>query len=116
MEPQSKLCGIHFANIFKIERAEEILPHCMLTWKIKHHLKKRAQFLMILAGILHLWAIVIAYSVEGFIAGIVTFFLPIISAMYWFFVLGSMVGFFTKYHTFAFVVAILLLGMLIKPS
>jgi hypothetical protein len=39
--------------------------------------------LWILGGLMHLWTIYIAYSTSGLFWGIVTFFLPVISQIFW---------------------------------
>lgn len=37
----------------------------------------------LLAGLFHLWTIVIAYHRSGFLAAAVSFFLPVLSEIYW---------------------------------
>lgn len=39
----------------------------------------------ITALITHIWTVIIAFSVGGFLAGILSLFLPVISELYWMF-------------------------------
>ena len=42
---------------------------------------------------IHLWTIVIAFKISGIIATILTFIFPVLSEIYWFFKIGSNLGF-----------------------
>jgi hypothetical protein len=37
----------------------------------------------ILGGLIHLWTIYIAYSISGLFSGVVSFFFPVISQIFW---------------------------------
>ena len=78
--------------------------------------KNRAVLYYVLAGILHIWTIIISFSLRGPLAAVITFFFPIISTVYWFFVSGSIIGFFTLYHLFSIIVAVVLISILTKSS
>ena len=51
----------------------------------------------ILALIIHVYSIVIAFSLSGIIAAVITFILPGLSELYWFFKIGSHFGFDSLY-------------------
>jgi hypothetical protein len=51
----------------------------------------------ILGGLIHLWTVYIAYSVGGLFWGIVSFFFPVISQIYWGYTAWSVDGFNTPY-------------------
>lgn len=84
--------------------------------KSKQSLRNRAILYYILAGILHIWTIVISFSISGPIAAVITFFFPVISAAYWFFVAGSAIGFFTMYHLYTAIVGGVLISLLVTSS
>lgn len=58
-------------------------------------------FAYIVAGILglviHVWTIVIAFLTSGLFAAVLTFIFPVLSEIYWFFKVGSSLGFGTNY-------------------
>lgn len=49
--------------------------------------------LSILGLILHVWTIIIAFMIKGFLAALISFVLPVISQIFWFFKIGSNVGY-----------------------
>ena len=51
----------------------------------------------ILGLVIHVLTIVIAFSVSGLFAAVLTLIFPILSEIYWFFKVGSNVGFGTTY-------------------
>ena len=51
----------------------------------------------ILGLIIHVWTIVIAFSVSGLFAAVLTLVFPVLSEIYWFFKVGSNVGFDATY-------------------
>ena len=51
----------------------------------------------ILGLVIHVWTIVLAFSVSGLFAGVLTLIFPGLSEAYWFFAIGSNVGYGTVY-------------------
>jgi hypothetical protein len=51
----------------------------------------------ILGLVIHIWTIVIAFSVSGLFAAVLTLIFPVLSEIYWFFKVGSNVSFSTTY-------------------
>ena len=51
----------------------------------------------ILGLVIHVWTIVIAFSVSGLFAAVLTMVFPVLSEIYWFFKVGNNVGFVTTY-------------------
>jgi len=51
----------------------------------------------ILGLIIHVWTIVISFSVSGLFAAVLTLMFPVLSEIFWFFNVGSNVGFGTTY-------------------
>jgi len=51
----------------------------------------------ILGLIIHVWTIVIAFLLSGLFAAVLTLVFPVLSEIYWFFKIGSNVGYGTKY-------------------
>lgn len=51
----------------------------------------------ILGLVIHVWTIVIAFSVSGLFAAVLTLVFPVLSESYWFFKVGSNVSFSTTY-------------------
>ncbi len=51
----------------------------------------------ILGLIIHVWTIVIAFLVSGLFAAVLTVIFPVLSEIYWFFKVGSNVGFSATY-------------------
>jgi len=51
----------------------------------------------ILGLVIHVWTIVIAFLLSGLFAAILTLVFPILSEIYWFFKIGSNVGYGTTY-------------------
>ena len=47
----------------------------------------------LLGIIIHLWTVFLAFKISGIIATILTFIFPVLSEIYWFFKVGSNVGF-----------------------
>jgi len=47
--------------------------------------------------ITHLWTTAIAFSVKGFIVGILTFIFPVFSELFWFFKVGNVIGYNSSY-------------------
>jgi hypothetical protein len=60
---------------------------------------------IVLATIIHVWGVLIAFAVEGMVAAFLTFMLPVLSAVYWFFRVGIVVGFDSMYCISFFVLA-----------
>jgi hypothetical protein len=61
----------------------------------------------ILSGIMHLWTVYIAYSFGGLFWGIVSFFFPVISELYWGFVAWRIDGFNSAYIQWLIVLVII---------
>ena len=51
----------------------------------------------ILGLVIHVWTIVIAFMTSGLFAAVLTFIFPVLSEIYWFFKVGSSLGFGTNY-------------------
>jgi|GEM_PF-1225618 len=51
----------------------------------------------ILGLIIHIWTIVIAYSVSGILASVLTLIFPVLSEIYWFFKIGNHFGYSALY-------------------
>ena len=51
----------------------------------------------VLGLVIHVWTIVIAFSVSGLFAAVLTLIFPVLSEIYWFFKVGSNVGFGATY-------------------
>ncbi|WP_045213515.1 hypothetical protein [Desulfonatronovibrio magnus] len=51
----------------------------------------------VLGLIIHVWTIVIAFFVSGLLAAVITLIFPFLSQVYWFFRVGSNLGFDTNY-------------------
>lgn len=51
----------------------------------------------ILGAVIHVWTIIIAFSVSGFFLAVLTLIFPVISEIYWFFKVGTNVGFGATY-------------------
>ena len=51
----------------------------------------------ILGLVIHVWTIVIAFSVSGLFAAVLTLVFPVLSEIFWFFKVGSNVSFGTTY-------------------
>lgn len=49
--------------------------------------------LSILGVLIHVWTIIIAFMLKGFLAALISFIFPVVSQIYWFFKIGSNVGF-----------------------
>lgn len=61
-----------------------------------------------ISGVGHLWTIVIAFKTAGFWAAVGTFFLPIISNIYWFVRVGNYAGYFKSWYCLLFMGGIVL--------
>jgi hypothetical protein len=64
--------------------------------------------LYFIAGLIHLWTVLIAFSENGFVGAAITFFLPIISQIYWFFVSVKISGTFINTYSIIIIIYILL--------
>ena len=53
--------------------------------------------MQILGLVIHVWTIVIAFSVSGLFAAVLTLLLPVVSEIFWFFKVGMNVSFGTTY-------------------
>ncbi|MEH7116155.1 hypothetical protein V7128_01850 [Neobacillus vireti] len=53
--------------------------------------------LWILGGLLHLWTVYIAYSATGALGGVISFFFPVLSEIYWAYGAWKFDGFNTPY-------------------
>ena len=51
----------------------------------------------ILGAIIHVYTILIAYSLSGFFAAVISLALPVVSQVYWFFKVASLAGFGATY-------------------
>lgn len=51
----------------------------------------------ILGLVIHVWTIVIAFSVSGLFAAVLTLIFPVLSEIWWFFIVGSNVSFSSTY-------------------
>ena len=51
----------------------------------------------LLGLVIHVWTIVIAFSVSGIVAAVLTLIFPVISEAFWFFRVGSNLSFSTTY-------------------
>ena len=51
----------------------------------------------ILGLVIHVWTIVIAFSVSGLLAAVLTLVFPVVSEIFWFIDIGSNLGFDTTY-------------------
>lgn len=67
--------------------------------------------LYIAGSLIHLWAITIAFFESGFIAAVITFFLPVVSQIYWIFYISR--GLDTFFNSFTIVIAAYLVGWLV---
>jgi hypothetical protein len=61
----------------------------------------------ILSGIMHLWTVYIAYSFTGVFGGIVSFFFPVFSEIYWGYSAWKEFGFDTSYIQWLIVLLIM---------
>jgi len=66
----------------------------------------------ILALIIHVWTIVISFLLSGLFAAILTLVFPVLSEIYWFFKIGSNMGYGTTYCV-SMIVFICLIGLLL---
>ena len=51
----------------------------------------------VLGAIIHVYTIVIAYSLSGLVAAVITLAFPVVSQVYWFFKVASFAGFGATY-------------------
>ena len=51
----------------------------------------------VLGLVIHVWTVVIAYLTSGLFAAVLTLIFPVISEIYWFFKVGSNLGFGVNY-------------------
>jgi hypothetical protein len=63
--------------------------------------------LWILGGLLHLWTAYIAFSISGFIGGIISLFAPVISQIFWGFKAWSNSGFESPYIQWLIVLVVM---------
>jgi len=49
--------------------------------------------LSILGFLVHVWTVIIAFMIKGFFAALISCVFPVVSQVYWFFKLGSNVGY-----------------------
>jgi len=61
-------------------------------------------FLLVLGVIIHVWTIILAFMIKGFLAAIITFVFPVISQIFWFFKIGSNVGYTNNWFCIAIMV------------
>lgn len=62
---------------------------------------------VILSGlgvIIHVWTIIVAFMIKGFWAAIITFIFPVLSQIFWFFKIGSNVGYTNNWFCIAIMV------------
>lgn len=62
--------------------------------------------LEILGVFIHLWTIIIAFAAKGFFASLLSFLLPVVSQIYWFFVIGGDTGYFDNWFCLSIMVYI----------
>lgn len=53
--------------------------------------------MMFLGAAIYVWTIVTSYIMSGLFAAILTLFIPVLSTIYWFFVIGANFGFDTLF-------------------
>lgn len=74
----------------------------------------------ILGLVIHVWTIVIAFSVSGLFAAVLTLVFPLLSEIYWFFKVGINVGFGARYCISIMAIfglwGVVLLGAMIASS
>ena len=51
----------------------------------------------VLGLVIHVWTIIIAFSIKGLFAAVVTLIFPFLSELYWFIKVGSNIGYNTTY-------------------
>lgn len=60
--------------------------------------------LSVLGVIIHVWTIILAFMIKGFLAAIITFVFPVLSQIFWFFKIGSNVGYTNNWFCIAIMV------------
>jgi hypothetical protein len=61
----------------------------------------------IVSGLIHLWTIYIAYSITGILGGVVSFFFPVVSQLYWGFGAWQLDGFNSGYIQWLIIVTVM---------
>jgi|SaaInlV_200m_DNA_5_1039737.scaffolds.fasta_scaffold10256_4 hypothetical protein len=51
----------------------------------------------VLGLVIHVWTIMLAFSIKGLFAAVLTLIFPVLSELYWFFKVGSNVGYDATY-------------------
>ena len=67
--------------------------------------------LSILGAVIHVWTIIIAFTIKGLFAAVATLVVPVLSQMYWFFKIGSNVGYTNNFYCMAIIAYVVVLGL-----
>jgi hypothetical protein len=70
----------------------------------------------ILAAIIHVWTVVIAFMSGGLVSAVITLLLPVLSQIYWGFVIFSATGTIFNTYCLALVAYVVLWGILLLGS
>ena len=70
---------------------------------------------LLLGLVIYVWTIVLAFSMSGTIAAILTLILPVLSTIYWFFIVGTNIGFNTIF-CLAIIIYVVVVGIMLLFS
>jgi len=66
----------------------------------------------LLSAIIHIWTIVIAFAAEGLIGALITFTLPGIAELFWFFTVWSTLGTIVNFYCLAILGYLVCIGLI----